>query len=66
MPVALIHPDLCQPEQCERGRCIARRECPTKAIIQLDPGEAPQVDSALCRGCSDCLSVCPARAITLE
>ena len=66
MPVAMVRPEKCEPKMCERGRCVARKQCPTKAIVQLDPGEMPQIDPSLCRGCSDCLAACPARAIILD
>jgi len=54
-------------ERClECDRCAARRVCKSKAIIQLDPGEAPFIDAARCFGCQVCIDACPARAIEAQ
>jgi len=51
-------------ERClECQKCAARRVCKSKAIVQLDPGEAPMIDAARCFGCQVCVDACPARAI---
>jgi len=47
-------------------KCHARGCCPTKAIIQIDPGEKVIVDTSLCHGCGDCVSECPEGAIRIE
>jgi len=44
-------------------KCLARSVCRTKAILQLDPGEAPFIDSNLCYGCHACIPACPQGAI---
>lgn len=54
-------------ERCRACRkCPARRACRTKALVQLDIGEAPFVDAALCYGCHACLPACPFGAIRVE
>ncbi len=47
-------------------RCVARQECKTKALVQIDPGEPPLVDGARCYGCHKCVAACPAGAIVVE
>ncbi|RLC69678.1 MAG: hypothetical protein DRI52_08435 [Chloroflexi bacterium] len=44
-------------------KCLARAVCKSKAIIQLDPGEAPFIDASRCYGCQVCIAACPAGAI---
>jgi len=54
-------------ERCQACRkCPARTECWTKALLQIDPGEAPVVESSLCYGCHKCVPACPYGAIVLE
>lgn len=48
---------------CER--CAAQRACRTRALIQLDRGEAPYVDAGRCYGCHVCLAACLYGAIRL-
>lgn len=48
------------------GRCAARASCKTKALVQMDPGEAPVVDGVRCYGCYNCLPACPFGAIVLD
>ncbi|MCW4018922.1 MAG: 4Fe-4S dicluster domain-containing protein [Candidatus Bathyarchaeota archaeon] len=62
MPKAIIDPDKCQ--RCEE--CLASRACPVKAIFRIDAREAAVVEVKFCHGCGDCLSKCPATAITLK
>jgi len=40
--------------------------CKTKALVQVDPGEAPLVDGARCYGCYKCVPACPYGAITIH
>jgi MinD superfamily P-loop ATPase len=54
--------ELCQ--SC--GKCLARKVCRSKAILQLDPGEPPFIDPNLCYGCHVCLPACPNGAIVLN
>jgi MinD superfamily P-loop ATPase len=54
--------DLCQA--CRK--CLARKVCRTKAILQLDPGEPPFIDASLCYGCHTCIPACPHGAIVLN
>jgi len=44
-------------------RCMARSVCKSKALIQLDPGEPPYIDSSRCYACYACIPVCPNGAI---
>jgi Fe-S-cluster-containing hydrogenase component 2 len=60
--IPTIREDLCLA--CER--CAARQSCKTKALVQVDPGEAPVVDAARCYGCYRCMEDCPAGAIAVE
>ena len=51
-------------ERCQACRkCVARKACRVKALVALDPGEAPFVDGSLCFGCLVCLPACPFGAI---
>jgi MinD superfamily P-loop ATPase len=51
-------------ERCQAcAKCVARRACRVKALVALDPGEAPFVDGSLCYGCLVCLPACPFGAI---
>jgi Fe-S-cluster-containing hydrogenase component 2 len=53
-------------EQCRACRkCLARQFCRTKALLQVDPAEAPVVDAANCYGCHKCVPACPFGAITV-
>ncbi len=54
--------DLCQA--CRK--CLARKACRSKAILQIDPGEPPFIDANLCYGCLACLPACPFGAIVLN
>ncbi|MBU0492501.1 MAG: 4Fe-4S binding protein [Chloroflexi bacterium] len=53
-------------ERCASCRkCIARKSCKSKAIIQLDPSEPPTIDASRCYGCHACIPACPNEAIVL-
>lgn len=45
------------------AKCPAREECKVKAIVALDPGEAPFIDGSRCHGCMVCIPACPFDAI---
>jgi MinD superfamily P-loop ATPase len=47
-------------------KCLARQVCRSKAILQLDPGEPPYIDSNLCYGCRVCIPACPNGAIVMD
>jgi MinD superfamily P-loop ATPase len=47
-------------------KCQAREVCRSKAILQIDRGEAPFIDPNRCYGCRACIPVCPAGAIVLD
>ncbi len=54
-------------DKCQACRkCAARQDCRTKALLQIDPGEAPFVEPALCYGCHKCVRACPFEAIVVE
>ena len=47
------------------SKCLARKTCRVKAIVAIDPGEAPFVDGSLCYGCLVCLPACPFEALAV-
>jgi ATP-binding cassette subfamily E protein 1 len=55
----------CDPSQCEDGICAAAQVCERKVLRQEKPGEMPDIQPALCLGCTDCLQACPQGAIRL-
>ena len=65
MPKAVIETGLCQPDACAGGKCPARRVCPTRAIVQMEPYDPPSTDPQRCRGCARCAPECPLHAIRL-
>ena len=58
---AIPHVDDDKCEACHR--CLARAVCKSKAILQLDPGEPPFIDSSRCYACYVCIPACPNGAI---
>ncbi len=62
MQLAEVKVDLCNGHK----NCPARKACPTKALLQMDPGEVAVVNGSLCRGCGVCVSACPERAINIK
>ena len=62
---AIIDKDKCKPENCTGGICFVRKNCPVKAIVQMDPYDIPMTDTMRCHGCSKCLAHCPLKAISL-
>jgi len=53
----------CIDEKC--SGCPARSSCDTRAIVKIDEGEPAAIDHSMCTGCGDCVSICPAKAISL-
>lgn len=53
--------DLVRCRAC--AKCLARRVCRSKALVQVDPGEPPFVDPNRCYGCLLCVVECPFDAI---
>jgi len=62
-PKAIVDPQLCQPERCPGGVCLAVKECKQNVLVQEAPNEVPYADFSLCRGCMKCYSACPVGAI---
>jgi MinD superfamily P-loop ATPase len=60
--VPYVVDELCQA--CRK--CVARKVCRTKAILQIDPDEPPFIDANLCYGCLACIPACPHGAITWD
>ena len=60
--VPMVVDELCHACQ----RCLARKVCRTKAILQIDRNEAPFIDANLCYGCLACIPACPHGAIQLD
>ena len=54
--------DLCQA--CRK--CLARAVCRSKALLQIDLGDAPFVDVSRCYGCAACVLACPIGALKLN
>ncbi len=54
-----IDPHLCQACQ----RCTAAKACRTKAIVQIDPGETPYLETERWRDCWACIPACPHGAV---
>lgn len=51
-------------EKCRACRkCVARKSCRVKAIVVIDPGEPPFINTSLCYGCMACVPACPYGAI---
>ncbi len=54
-------------ESCRACRkCVARKVCNVKAIVQMDPGEVPWIDTSRCFDCRLCIPACPFGAITAQ
>ncbi len=56
----------CQPEQCNKGSCLAAAACPLKIIGQEEPFDYPMAKPSPCRGCASCAAACPFKAITIK
>ncbi|MBS3886156.1 MAG: 4Fe-4S binding protein [Firmicutes bacterium] len=45
-------------ERCDHSpKCLVRRECPAKAVQEVDGSY--YIDMGSCRGCGLCVGVCP-------
>lgn len=54
-------------ESCQACRkCVARKVCKGKAIVQVDPEEVPWIDISRCFDCRLCIPACPFGAITAQ
>jgi translation initiation factor RLI1 len=63
--MALINYNKCRPQECDSGICAAAKACPRKLLTQETSCEAPMPDPFLCRGCGECVTACPLRAIAV-
>jgi translation initiation factor RLI1 len=63
--MALVDYEKCLPEKCDSGICAAALACSHKLLKQEAPYEIPMADPFLCRGCGDCVRVCPLKAIEI-
>jgi ferredoxin len=59
----LIDYQKCDPQACERGVCAAALACRLKVLYQEAPYEPPEPPPYPCRGCEDCVRICPLGAI---
>jgi MinD superfamily P-loop ATPase len=48
------------------GQCLAAKACKVRAIVVLDPGEAPYLDVGRCYDCRLCVPACPFGAIVVN
>ncbi|RLD06980.1 MAG: hypothetical protein DRI65_05630 [Chloroflexota bacterium] len=64
-PKVALDYERCDPEFCEDGICAAAKVCEKKVLRQETPGEMPDLNPSMCRGCIDCISACPRDAIRL-
>lgn len=58
-PMLYIEPSLCRA--CPT--CGARQACRTRAIVQIEHGDRPVVESSRCLGCMSCVVACPFGAV---
>ncbi len=63
-PQAAVDYQICRPDKCPDGICLAARECPHKVLKQDAPGEGPY-QLGMCVGCGTCVTACPFKAIRL-
>lgn len=63
--MAIVDFNLCRPKECGNGTCAAARSCEKKVLKQDTPGEVPESDPFLCKGCGDCVLACPRKAIRI-
>jgi len=56
----------CQPEQCNKGNCLAATACPLNIIDQEEPFDYPMAKPSPCKGCASCAAACPFNAIAIK
>lgn len=61
--VAVIHTDRCLAFH-EAGSCGICIDACQYGALSFDDGRRPVVDDALCNGCGQCVSICPANVLT--
>jgi NAD-dependent dihydropyrimidine dehydrogenase PreA subunit len=64
-PKVILDYQACDPSYCENGVCAAALVCEKKVLKQEKPGELPELNPSLCRGCVDCIPACPREALRL-
>jgi heterodisulfide reductase subunit A-like polyferredoxin len=50
---------------CDKGICKAVQVCRYKLLVQEKSHDVPLSDPFICRGCGDCVRVCPLKAIEI-
>ena len=45
------------------SRCLAAKACKVRAIVRLDPGDSPFLDTSRCYECRLCILACPFDAV---
>ncbi|NOZ86253.1 MAG: hypothetical protein GXP49_08290 [Deltaproteobacteria bacterium] len=64
-PFAMVIFEKCKPFECSPdGKCPATKACEYKVLRQEEPGEPP-FQIGLCKGCGNCVTACPLKAIKL-
>jgi len=61
--MAMVDYTICQPENCDKGICLAVLACPNKVLKQEAPYEMPDPNPTMCVGCGLCAQACPLKAI---
>jgi len=53
-------------ERCRScRRCLAAKVCKVRAIVRLDPDDAPFLDTSRCYDCRLCILACPFEAVVV-
>lgn len=63
--MAVIDYQICAPEKCENGVCMAVLACPKKILRQVERFEMPDPIPSLCLSCAKCVQACPMKAVLL-
>ena len=65
MQLVKVNTNICQPDDCENGICIATFSCNWKILEQKNPYDMPVIDMRRCLGCAHCTFICPRGALEI-